>query len=77
VVYSRVRSNFLSFAFARCASFSRSTPPAVGQIATDLSISEHTVVTYIAKIMKKLGLHSRAQISAWVTEQRIPLVNPD
>ncbi len=47
------------------------------QIATDLSISEHTVATHIAKIMKKLGLHSRAQISAWVTEQRIPSVNPD
>jgi len=42
------------------------------QIAFELSISEHTVATHIAKIMKKLGLHSRGQITAWVTAQRIP-----
>jgi predicted ATPase/DNA-binding SARP family transcriptional activator/DNA-binding CsgD family transcriptional regulator len=42
------------------------------QIASELSISEHTVATHIAKIMKKLALRSRAQITAWVTEQRMP-----
>ena len=39
------------------------------QIATELSISEHTAATHIAKILKKLGLQSRAQIGFWLAEQ--------
>jgi DNA-binding CsgD family transcriptional regulator len=33
------------------------------QIAEELVISEHTVATHVRKILKKLGLRSRAQIS--------------
>jgi predicted ATPase/DNA-binding CsgD family transcriptional regulator len=33
------------------------------QIALELSISEHTVASHVRKILKKLGLRSRAQIS--------------
>jgi DNA-binding NarL/FixJ family response regulator len=32
------------------------------QIAQELSISEHTVANHVCKILKKLGLRSRAQI---------------
>jgi predicted ATPase/DNA-binding SARP family transcriptional activator/DNA-binding CsgD family transcriptional regulator len=34
------------------------------RIAKKLSISEHTVATHVGKILKKLGLRSRAQISS-------------
>jgi predicted ATPase/DNA-binding SARP family transcriptional activator/DNA-binding CsgD family transcriptional regulator len=34
------------------------------QIAQELSISEHTVANHVGKILKKLGLRSRAQISS-------------
>jgi non-specific serine/threonine protein kinase len=34
------------------------------QIASELSISEHTVANHVRKILKKLGLRSRAQISS-------------
>jgi predicted ATPase len=40
------------------------------QIATELVISEHTAATHIRRILKKLGLQSRAQIGSWLTEQR-------
>jgi predicted ATPase/DNA-binding SARP family transcriptional activator/DNA-binding CsgD family transcriptional regulator len=39
------------------------------QIAAELSISEHTAATHVARILKKLGLNSRSQLAAWVTEQ--------
>jgi predicted ATPase/DNA-binding SARP family transcriptional activator/DNA-binding CsgD family transcriptional regulator len=39
------------------------------QIATELSISEHTVATHVARIRKKLGLQSRSQIGYWLTQQ--------
>jgi DNA-binding NarL/FixJ family response regulator len=42
------------------------------QIAAELSISEHTVATHVGKIMRKLGLSSRSQLAAWVTEQGLP-----
>jgi predicted ATPase/DNA-binding SARP family transcriptional activator/DNA-binding CsgD family transcriptional regulator len=41
-------------------------------IATELSISEHTVANHVAKILRKLGLDSRSQITAWVIERRTP-----
>jgi DNA-binding NarL/FixJ family response regulator len=42
------------------------------QIASELSISEHTVATHIAKILKRLGLSTRARLSAWVAERGLP-----
>jgi DNA-binding CsgD family transcriptional regulator len=36
------------------------------QIASELSISEHTVATHITKILKRLGLNSRSRLSAWM-----------
>jgi len=42
------------------------------QIATALSISEHTVATHVGKIMRKRGLSSRSQLVAWVAEQHGP-----
>ena len=41
------------------------------QIAKELVISEHTVATYVSRVLKKLGLHSRAQIAASVMEQQL------
>jgi predicted ATPase/DNA-binding SARP family transcriptional activator/DNA-binding CsgD family transcriptional regulator len=40
------------------------------QIASHLMLSEHTVATHIRNILKKLGLHSRTEIAAYVREQR-------
>jgi DNA-binding CsgD family transcriptional regulator len=42
------------------------------QIAAELSISEHTSATHVAKILKKLGLRSRTQIGSWLAEQVPP-----
>ncbi len=42
------------------------------QIASELSISEHTVATHIAKSLKRLGLSTRARLSAWVAERGLP-----
>jgi predicted ATPase/DNA-binding SARP family transcriptional activator/DNA-binding CsgD family transcriptional regulator len=39
------------------------------QIASELSISEHTVATHITRILKRLGLNSRSRLSAWATER--------
>ena len=38
------------------------------QLSTELSISERTAANHVAKILKKLGLRSRAQIASWVSE---------
>ena len=43
------------------------------QIASELSISEHTVATHIAKILKRLNLNSRSRLSAWMTERGLTL----
>ena len=40
------------------------------QIASYLTLSEHTIATHIRNILKKLGLHSRTQIAAYFREQR-------
>jgi len=42
------------------------------QIATELSISERTVHTHVRRILRKLELGSRAQVTAWVIENRSP-----
>ena len=39
------------------------------RIASELFISEHTVATHVRRVLKKLGLRSRSQLSAWMTEQ--------
>jgi non-specific serine/threonine protein kinase len=46
------------------------------RIASELSISEHTAATHVRRILKKLGLRSRAQMGSWLTERR-PLLNHD
>jgi predicted ATPase/DNA-binding CsgD family transcriptional regulator len=40
-------------------------------IARELVISKHTVATYVGRIHKKLGLHSRTQIAALAMEQQL------
>ncbi len=40
------------------------------QIASTLTLSEHTVATHVRNVLKKLGLHSRNQVAAWVTEHQ-------
>jgi predicted ATPase/DNA-binding SARP family transcriptional activator/DNA-binding CsgD family transcriptional regulator len=47
------------------------------QIASQLSISEHTVESHVAKILKKLGADSRTQIAAWATQQGLPKAPAD
>ena len=41
------------------------------QIASELAISEHTVANHVARILRKLVLSSRAQLIAWIAEQRL------
>ena len=40
------------------------------QIAAELNVSRHTVANHVAKILRKLGVDSRSQITAWVVERR-------
>jgi len=49
------------------------------RISAELTISERTVETHVARILKRLGFHSRAQVAAWATEQRLspPASSPD
>src|SRR5918995_4393679 len=42
------------------------------QIAAGLVISEHTVATHVARILKKLRLQSRAQVGSWLAQQWSP-----
>ena len=41
------------------------------QIASELFLSERTQENLVSQILRKLRLHSRAQVTAWVVEQRI------
>jgi DNA-binding NarL/FixJ family response regulator len=47
------------------------------QIASELSISEHTAATHVRRVLNKLGLQSRAQIGSWLTEQRPHTADPN
>ena len=40
------------------------------QISAELSVSEHTVANHLARIRRKLGLGSRAQVAVWAAERR-------
>jgi DNA-binding NarL/FixJ family response regulator len=42
------------------------------QIAQELSVSRNTANNHVARILRKLGLSSRSQIAAWVTERNFP-----
>ena len=39
-------------------------------IAQELVISQRTAEGHVAKVMEKLGVHSREQVAGWVTERR-------
>jgi DNA-binding NarL/FixJ family response regulator len=43
------------------------------RIASELVLSEHTVATHVRRILKKLELHSRAELAARVSRSRPPL----
>jgi non-specific serine/threonine protein kinase len=47
------------------------------QISTELGISERTVGNHVARILRKLGLRSRAQIASWTTERQLLAPDPD
>jgi DNA-binding CsgD family transcriptional regulator len=47
------------------------------QVSTELSISERTAGNHVAKILKKLGLNSRAQIASWASETQLPMSRQD
>ena len=47
------------------------------QVSTELSISERTAGNHVAKILKKLGLHSRTQLASWGSETQSPISRPD
>jgi len=40
------------------------------QIASTLTLSEHTAATHVRNVLKKLRLHSRNQVAAWVREHQ-------
>ena len=41
------------------------------QIASELQLSERTIENHVSKILRRLGLASRAQVATWATEQRL------
>ncbi len=41
------------------------------QIADRLVIAERTVTSHVEHILNKLSFHSRTQVAAWATEQRL------
>jgi non-specific serine/threonine protein kinase len=41
------------------------------QIAQELMLSEHTVITHVRNILKKLNLRSRTQLTLWVTGRQL------
>jgi predicted ATPase/DNA-binding CsgD family transcriptional regulator/predicted negative regulator of RcsB-dependent stress response len=46
------------------------------QIASELSISEHTAATHVRRVLKKVGLQSRSQVGSWLTGQP-PIADPN
>jgi predicted ATPase/DNA-binding SARP family transcriptional activator/DNA-binding CsgD family transcriptional regulator len=47
------------------------------QISRELGISERTAGNHVAKILKKLGLHSRTQIASWASKTPFPMTRQD
>jgi non-specific serine/threonine protein kinase len=47
------------------------------RIAEELSISANTANNHVAKILRKLGLGTRAEIAAWVAQRRFDSSKPD
>jgi DNA-binding CsgD family transcriptional regulator len=47
------------------------------QVSTTLGISERTAGNHVARILRKLGLRSRAQIATWATEHKVLAPDPD
>jgi len=47
------------------------------QISTELGISERTAGNHVARILRKLGLRSRAQIASWTTERQLLAPDPE
>ncbi len=47
------------------------------QISTELGISERTAGNHVARILRKLGLRSRARIASWATERQLFTPEPD
>jgi DNA-binding NarL/FixJ family response regulator len=47
------------------------------QISTKLGISERTAGNHVARVLRKLGLRSRAQIASRATERRLLTPHPD
>jgi DNA-binding NarL/FixJ family response regulator len=41
------------------------------EIADELIVSERTIETHVSHILSKLGFAARAQVAAWVKEQRL------
>ena len=41
------------------------------QIAARLVISPRTAGAHLERVMHKLGVHSRAEVSAWMVEHRL------
>ncbi len=47
------------------------------QVSTKLGISERTAGNHVARVLRKLGLRSRAQIARWATERRLLMPDQD
>jgi predicted ATPase/DNA-binding SARP family transcriptional activator/DNA-binding CsgD family transcriptional regulator len=47
------------------------------QISAKLGISERTAGNHVARILRKLGLRSRAQIASWTTERQLLAPDPE
>ena len=47
------------------------------QIGQELFLSERTIENHVSKILRKLGLASRAEIAAWATQQRLIAPDPE
>ncbi len=44
------------------------TGASIGEVAQQMTITEHTVKWYIKDIYSKLGIHSRTQLILWAKE---------
>jgi len=47
------------------------------QVSTRLGISERTAGNHVARILRRLGIRSRAQIATWAAERQLLTPHPD